>query len=162
MSEDRPKRKYKQWSDLTLKEKSGGKVGLLLLSFIGIFVVICLVAGNTSNSPATHSTGSHTAPVPPPPPKPVAKFSWQSNLVGPVNPATEQVSVSTTNTSDVTGTPQCYIQVEDVSGVYHGSGFFTDPNPLAPGQTWSFRGDVIVTNEGAAYVTKGGVSCLEE
>lgn len=150
----------------TEEPTTNSRVGIIV-AFVGVLVMVMLIIIGmaTTSSPAssgTDTTDTSTKTASAPAPKPEAKFSWQSNLVGPINPATEQVAVSTANISDVTGTPQCYIQVEDASGVYHGSGFFADPNPLAPGQTWSFRGDVIVTNEGAAYVTKGGVSCLEK
>lgn len=75
-----------------------------------------------------------------------------------VNPATVNVVVSVTNTGTETVAPTCTVTVGE--SPYNGWGSF-EIDPIAPGATDRFRGEITVETEGAAYVTGGTSTCRE-
>lgn len=133
------------------KHDDSAKAGVILF-MIGSAIVIGMIFMHAT------SGGNNNASSPPPP-KPKATFTSSMTLGEPLNPATAVAEVLVQNTSDVAGSPECYIQMSDVSGVYHGSDIFSFDKVLQPGEKWGFHGRITVTKEGAAYVTKGSVSC---
>jgi hypothetical protein len=94
------------------------------------------------------------------PTKPTTTFDSSVTLEQPANPATAVVEILVRNTGKIASAPECMVQLHDESDTYQGSDTFTPDKTLQPGEQWSFRGDVTVTKEGAAYITQGGVTCL--
>lgn len=76
-----------------------------------------------------------------------------------VNPATLSVGVGVTDTGKGAGVPQCTIGAQDSSGTYKGFGSVTLKNKLEPGQDTTFTDDIVITHQGAQYVTEVTVSC---
>lgn len=87
-----------------------------------------------------------------------ASTTYKSQVVGSVvvNPATITVLASVTNTGDVDGEPTCTISAG--SGAYHGFDVF-DLQSVAPGETFKFKGDITIENEGARYVDDATIEC---
>ncbi len=66
--------------------------------------------------------------------------------------------VVVTNTSNVAGVPYCSVKLRDPTGTFKGGDLFEFPS-VAPGATETFNAEIIVENEGAAYVTIGEADC---
>lgn len=69
-----------------------------------------------------------------------------------VNPATINVIVDVKNTGSSSGTPDCTVHLTEPGGAYTGFDIFT-LRPLAAGESMSFNGNIVVTHEGASYVS---------
>jgi hypothetical protein len=76
-----------------------------------------------------------------------------------LNPASLAVTVRVTNTGSSAGTPACTIQASDPSGAYTGTDVATLRNPVAAGATAVFADDLVITSQGARFVTSVTVSC---
>ncbi|MGH3194019.1 MAG: DUF4307 domain-containing protein [Streptosporangiaceae bacterium] len=76
-----------------------------------------------------------------------------------LNPADLGVTVQVTNTGQSTGTPTCQISAQDPSYAYHGFDEVTLEGTLAPGQTTHFADNIVITSQGAQYVSQATVTC---
>lgn len=88
-----------------------------------------------------------------------ATFTGTVNSVKVINPATVNVVFSITNTSKVAGIPNCNINVSDSGGAYTG---FDSPiynTPLDAGKSLTNNINMVVTKQGAQYITTGTVTC---
>jgi hypothetical protein len=92
-------------------------------------------------------------------PKPKATYSAVVSTAIPVDPATLHVTVTVKNTSQVAGKPSCTVNVSSVNGTYHGFDIFDVTQTIAPGQEYTFTGNLTITKEGANYVTAGHADC---
>lgn len=76
-----------------------------------------------------------------------------------IDPADLAVTVHVTNTGSSAGTPQCTIDASDPAGSYHGVDVATLKDQVAAGATDTFVDNLIITNQGASYVTSVKVTC---
>lgn len=76
-----------------------------------------------------------------------------------INPADLAVIVRVTNTGTAAGTPTCTIEAEDASYAYHGVDAATLQGALAAGATTTFVDHLIITSQGAQYVTQVTATC---
>lgn len=136
---------------------TGALVALGLLVAIG--AVGALTGSDDEPSPttvattvATSSTTTTTAPAP-------AAYDATVQDIVVVNPATVTVVATVTNTGGTAGTPKCFVQAQDPAGAYEGYDSFNSKSPLDPGATNTLRGDLVITNEGAAFVTEASITC---
>ncbi len=89
-----------------------------------------------------------------------ATFTGTVDSVKVVNPATVNVTFSITNTSKVAGKPNhCMINVSDTGGAYTGFDSPIYDTELAAGKTLTNSLNIVVTKQGAQYVTQGTVTC---
>lgn len=115
------------------------KIKLGLVAFITIVIFIAM-GGFKSSSPSTTFSGS------------VMKISV-------INPASVNVEFSISNTGSSAGTPNCTVSVQDPSNAYSGSDSPSVSSPIAVGGTLNGNMNLIVTGQGAQYVTGGTVTC---
>lgn len=120
-----------------------GLLAIVLMLLGGYFLFQGCQAGSSSDS------------------NPDIRYAGEVTTALPRNPATIAFTASVTNNSDTTGTPECTVRFQDAGGSYSGFDKFTLANPLAPGETANFRGDVVIKNEGAQYVTEQSIECSE-
>ena len=76
-----------------------------------------------------------------------------------LNPATLAVTIRVTDTGQGAGTPACTIDAQDPSDAYHGEDIATLKDKIRPGQTANFEDNLVITSQGARYVTRVTVSC---
>lgn len=76
-----------------------------------------------------------------------------------INPGTLEVHYSVQNTTDRAGKSNCSITMKDAASTYNGYGTYQSNVEIQPGQTYSGVGNVTITNNGASYVTRGGITC---
>jgi hypothetical protein len=76
-----------------------------------------------------------------------------------VNPATLAVTVRVTDTGKTAGTPSCTINAGDPSGAYSGDDIATLKKAIQPGQSVLFADDLVITHQGARYITQVSVNC---
>src|SRR5579872_67569 len=76
-----------------------------------------------------------------------------------INPADLAVVVQVTNTGTRAAKPACTVTAQDASGAYSGfdSGTLTDPVP--PGQTVTYVDNLVITGQGAGFVTQADAKC---
>lgn len=87
-----------------------------------------------------------------------AKWTSQVAYHIPINPADLRVFVKVTNTGTESGRPSCTVDASDPSGAYHGVDVF-DGTTQKPGQSVTYHGDLVITSEGADFVTKVTAKC---
>lgn len=75
------------------------------------------------------------------------------------NPATVWFRAQVTNTGSTAATPTCLVRLTDSGGAYSGYDSFKMEEPIPPGEMRTFSGDLIITDEGAVFVTEGSVDC---
>ena len=76
-----------------------------------------------------------------------------------LNPATIDVTVHVTNTGTAAGTPTCSINASGPGGSYTGFDEATLKGSLQPGQAATFTDQVVITGQGAQYVTSVTAAC---
>jgi len=124
-------------------KRSKGKIaGFGCLGFLIVIIGVIAIASIFGTDPAA--------------PKPIFVGHFINATV--VNPASVNVQFSVTNTGKSAGVPSCWVKVQDPSGAYHGE---DSPvmSSLKPGQSFQGNMNLIVTSQGAAFVTEGSVSC---
>lgn len=139
-----------------------------------IFIVIALVSSSTSEPPANSESSKpaqQSASQPTESPQEKAKreaeankkpdFSAKVTTYAPMNPATLRFMAKVTNKGDKEGKFNCFVSAQDTSGTYKGYDVFTTDEILKPGKSDTFTGDLVITNEGAAYVTGITIDCDE-
>lgn len=93
--------------------------------------------------------------TPKPEPSPFTSLVGESHLV---DPSTRNVSYTVTNSGNVPQKANCYVTVQNSGGNY--SGWSTGTTEiLNPGETKTFKRDITISNQGAAYITEGSVIC---
>lgn len=119
----------------------------LIIIFGTLFggVALLLIIGTIIN--ATHGSG----------PAPATYRVTHSQQV--TNPATLLVTGTVTNTGKSTGTPSCDITASDPGGAYTGFDTITAKHPLRPGGQLFYSDSIIITGQGARFVTSVKVSC---
>ncbi len=123
------------------------KVLSVIFGFILVVFIIALVVGTIKNQNTPKSSS------------PKASYSATITRSSPIDPATLWVSVRVTNTSNVSGEPDCTVRAQNPSGSYKGWDIFGLGRKIAPGGTDSFNARLTITNNGASYVTEATVSC---
>lgn len=94
------------------------------------------------------------------PPKPLGKY--EATIVNQeiLDPTSLRVAFDIKNVSNVTDyIPDCTVQVSNDAGTFSGTKTGSPRKTIAPGATERFNDVVVVTNNGAQYITKGSVSC---
>jgi ABC-type glycerol-3-phosphate transport system substrate-binding protein len=86
-------------------------------------------------------------------------FTGTANTFRVVNPASVNVNFTITNEGSTAGIPNCKVKVQDESLTYSGYDYPIITTPIAPGETLSGNINLTITNEGANYITSGGVTC---
>jgi hypothetical protein len=76
-----------------------------------------------------------------------------------LNPADLTVAVQVTNTGHSAGTPSCTIEASDPSGAYTGFDIATIQGTVAAGEITHFADNIVITHQGAQYVTDVTVTC---
>ena len=87
-----------------------------------------------------------------------AKYQAESTGFTVVDPATVSVSFKVTNTGNADGKPSCTINAQDDSAHYTGTNV-AQLDTVKAGATANSADTVIVTGQGAQYVTKADVTC---
>jgi hypothetical protein len=121
-------------------KKASGQNGCLLL--VGV-VALVIAAGWACTALSGESSSSY-----------VATAEGE-----PANPASLTVFVEVTNTGDTTGTPECTVRASDPSSAYTGFDVFTLGESIGPGESSRFTGTIVITGQGAAYVTEITAEC---
>lgn len=75
------------------------------------------------------------------------------------NPASLLIVWEVTNGGTKPVNWKCTFHAQDPSGAYRGFATFESTTPLKPGGPERHRGALIITNEGAPYVTEVTVEC---
>ena len=149
------------------KRRAGRWIG----GIIGVWVLVVAIATIADPAEEKVETGfKATAPsattlepvpassAPPATTAPTPSYSAFVVSYAPLNPATLQVLVIVTNTGLGGGAPSCFVQAEDASGTYKGYDWFR-LDPIAAGESHPFTAQLVITNEGAAWVTEASVRC---
>ena len=76
-----------------------------------------------------------------------------------INPATLAVTIQVTNTGTSAATPMCTVDATAPARAYTGVNAGSLSAPVQPGQTMTTVMDVVITGQGARYVTQATVSC---
>jgi hypothetical protein len=76
-----------------------------------------------------------------------------------INPADLAVVVQVTNTGGKPAVPTCTIDASDASGAYNGVDVATLKDPVTAGATTHFVDNLVITQQGAGYVTEASASC---
>jgi hypothetical protein len=76
-----------------------------------------------------------------------------------INPASVGFQAEVTNTGSSAGKPDCTVQASDPSSAYTGIDIFTAKQDVQPHQTVRFTGSLIITGQGARYVTSYSIKC---
>ena len=86
---------------------------------------------------------------------------YQAKVMGYIvdDPATLDVFVQVKDTGPGAGTPTCTITAQDDSYAYHGIDIVTLVGSIKPGGIANFDDKVIITSQGAGYVTQAAVDC---
>jgi hypothetical protein len=90
-------------------------------------------------------------------PTPIASYSAELLNYEIINPASIDVYYNVTNTNGIEGIAECKINVSDSSGTYRG--FDIVPIPIVANGFKKSVTTIVVTNEGAAYISEGSVVC---
>jgi hypothetical protein len=77
------------------------------------------------------------------------------------DPATLLVRFHVYNDGTQTVSPQCTVEAQNSSGAYHGFDVF-DLNSISAGTTVNASGQIIITGQGAYYVSEVNVSCTAQ
>ena len=87
--------------------------------------------------------------------------SYQAKVMSydPIDPATLRVRVKVKNIGQSDGKPNCSVNASNPSGSYKGWDVFELDKPITPGSEDYFNGQLVITNEGAAFVDSVTVSC---
>lgn len=92
--------------------------------------------------------------------EPKSTFEAKVTNISVIDPATVQAEVMVKNTGQMAAIPSCKVNVSNAGSTYVGHEVFEGlDKKLQPGEQWYFRGNITVTNQGAAYITEGSASC---
>ena len=115
----------------------------------GVLVVLLIMGSLGGNKSGTKSdTGSTTR-----------EFPATIEKIMVVNPASVKVFFNVKNDSNGDIKPSCTINVKDDSGTYHGFDVFDIQDSVSPGQQRNGAGVITVTKQGAAFATRGSITC---
>lgn len=137
---------------------------IVLGAVAALVVLVAVVSSMTSDDDTSVTITSTVAPTVAstvkPPPLRKAKFKATVTSARAMNPATFTVFARVKNTGDAAAPARCFVIAQDPSGTYEGYGNFNVPGgAIKPGKEGLLRADLIVTNEGAAWVTDIDVDC---
>lgn len=77
-----------------------------------------------------------------------------------VNPSQLSVEYRVKNTTKNPGKSMCSINMQDATSKYSGNDFgYESAKEIQPGETYSGVASLSISNEGAQYITKGGINC---
>jgi Domain of unknown function (DUF4307) len=88
-----------------------------------------------------------------------SKYSASILKVSQVNPSTVSVQLKVTNNGSKSGSPLCTVEVGNRNAGYTGNNEFVMNDNPAPGKSVTATQQVTVSNQGAAKVTQGSISC---
>ena len=114
-----------------------------VLVVIAFFVMIFVFANNSDNARNAKA----------------ATFTGKVDSISVVNPATVNVVLDITNTSQNAGIPNCNVNVADPGNSYTGFDSPIFDTPFDAGQVKTINMNLTVTGQGAQYVTGGTVTC---
>lgn len=92
-------------------------------------------------------------------PEKEAVFTTEVVSYDPVDPATLNVIVKITNSGEAAKVPSCEIAGSNANGSYKGFDLFELTDPIEPGGSYTFNGNITITNEGSFYVTEVTADC---
>lgn len=132
----------KTWADLTKKEKKLFKI------FAGAFIatLLLLIVASIFNSISSEE-----------PSKPTYESYVNDTKV--IDPATLSVSVAVQNNNNIEGKPNCFIEAQSQNGKYRGFDSFQMNDIIPANQKRGLVANVVITNEGAAFVTDIKADC---
>lgn len=78
-----------------------------------------------------------------------------------IDPSTLAVEIAVNNLSTASATPSCLVTVQNATGHYNGSTLI-EGQAIEPGHLNKYTKTVTISNEGAAYITAGDVSCEKQ
>ena len=117
----------------------------VIVLFFAVIIFLASGGNKSSTSPGITSTS----------------MSFAGSVAGVtlVNPASVNVSFSIYNTGTSAGIPNCTVRVQDPSGAYSGFDSPVISTPIEIGGTLNGNMNIIVTGQGASYITEGKVEC---
>ncbi len=121
----------------------------MTITVIVAFVLVGILVG-VDGERDDRSTSEPTAP---------ARYASSIDAVLVLNPASVEVIATVRNIGGTSGRPDCTVRASDPSGVYRGFDMFTLRNSIPPRGQDVFRGTIVITNEGASYVTDAEIEC---
>ena len=132
-------------------QKRSKKFSIGCMGVVVIFIAIIVIAviGGSHNSGSSNGGTSASS----------SNFTGTVGAINVINPASVNVQFSFTNNGTSAGIPNCTVKVQDPSNAYSGFDSPAITNPVAPGATVSGNMNIIVTGQGASYVTQGDVTC---
>ena len=125
-------------------------IALLVLGVIG-----GATGGNKSTTSSSSSTSGKTAST-----DSSGKRIYPATVDGTavIDPATIGVRFTVSNNGSKPVSPSCTINLQNAGGSYHGFDVFS-MNPIAPGASVHASGHIVITGQGAQFVTQSTISC---
>ena len=122
------------------EQRSTWTIMVVLAIALGLFVAVRWVYRDIAKS--IHQANA-SAPV------------YRSRVISiqPTNPGTVRFAAIVTNTGKSSGSPECTVQIASPGDAYIGTDIY-DPPKLAPGHSETFYGLLVISGNGAAYVTR--------
>lgn len=136
----------KQLAPLEIQDASTNRRKTWLI--IGGIVVALILVGSVLGG-AGSDGGSNPSPRPS-----ASSFSGRVVDYFAENPASLAVVIEMTNRGTAAGNWECTVSASDSSGAYHGFDILSSLEPLSAGETKQYNGSIVITNEGAIYVTE--------
>lgn len=117
----------------------------------------------TASETTTSTVTTEAGPTEPTTTTEARVVSFKSKVLNyaPDSPAALHVYVRTVNTGNVDVAADCTVQASDATSHYFGVDTFIIKPDIGAGDIRFWNGSLIVTNEGAQYVTRVKVECEE-
>jgi hypothetical protein len=134
------KRKIESQKPLSMRAK------VILWSVLGC-IILFIIIGVANTEPA------------PQPQKPT-NYNYKFTKIDPLDPTTVQFGLEISNPTDVAWEkPSCTVTIQNSTGHYRGFDTFFIDKTIPPKSSHTFVGNLVITNQGAAYVDKYEVDC---
>lgn len=128
------------------------------ISLLGIAVVIFFILVSSPSTAPPKQTTVTQAKQTTAPPKQAPHYTAELMYSAPQDPSTLVFTANVKNTGGP-GKPSCIVESYDSSQAYHGIDVFGDNETLGSNDTWLLNGSLVITSQGAAYVTKTTIDC---
>lgn len=130
------------------------------ISLLGIAIVMffILVSAPSDTASPTKTTATVQTKQTTAPPKKAPHYTAELMYSAQQDPATLVFTANIKNTGGP-GKPSCIVESYDSSQAYHGIDVFGDNETLGSNQTWLLNGSLVITSQGAQYITKTTIDC---
>lgn len=147
-----------------VRAKGRNRAFIVIGAVAALVVVVMIGSSLTSNDEPSAPTAAQPEASSTELAGPIKAPKFKAKLAGAkvLDPATIRVFISVKNVGDAAGYASCFVMVQNGSGTYQGYDSFDVPDIIRPGKYGGFNGDIVVTNEGAAYVTEHSIECDEQ